>query len=116
MTTSTFTTAQIAVLEAFAASAEFGKITNDDVKVLVRTEDFEGKTVSMVRGKVVAMKLYKTADASTSAVVSTTLRKSDYVTSIEEYLSINEGSLASLEKASKKDLQLVIEALVALNS
>jgi|TARA_B110000977_G_C11031647_1_gene475499 hypothetical protein len=113
--TSTFTTAQIEALETFAAATESGMITNDDVKQLIKSDDFEGKTASMVRGKVVAMKLYKTVETSARPASASVLRKSDFVSSIEELLSLNEGSLPSFEKASKKDLQLLVDTMVALN-
>jgi hypothetical protein len=115
--TSTFTSVQIATLEAFAAEAESGKISNADLKALVLTEEFEGKTIPMVRGKVVAMKLYQTVAESPKSATTETAgakRKSHFVAAVETILSVPEGRFASFEKASKADLQALTDALIAL--
>jgi|TARA_R110002153_G_scaffold107925_2_gene248159 hypothetical protein len=113
--TSTFTTAQIAVLEAFAQNTDSGLISNADIKALVLTDDFKGKTVPMLRGKVVAMKRYQTVAASPKpATESNVQRKSDFVSAVETLLSIPDGRLSSFEKASKADLQALTDALIAL--
>jgi hypothetical protein len=113
--TSTFTIAQIAVLEAFAQSTDSGLISNADIKALVLTDDFKGKTVPMLRGKVVAMKRYQTVAASPKpATESNVQRKSDFVSAVETLLSIPDGRLSSFEKASKADLQALTDALIAL--
>jgi hypothetical protein len=111
---SSFTEAQVSAINDFANQQDSGLITNDDVKALVKDKVFAGKTVAMLRGKVVSMKRYKTQEKATSKTSEGVVRKVQFVSAIENMLSIQDGRLATLEKASKADLKTLTDALIAL--
>ena len=87
--------------------------TGDNAQLSTIAKDL-GKTVSMVRGKLVNLGEYvPNAARPTGGKVAT--RKISLVRAAEILLSMNEGSLDSLEKASKPDLDRLNEALIALS-
>lgn len=71
-----------------------------------------GKTAAQCRSKLVSLGEYVKAEpaAKTSADVESS-RKSGFVKAIEILASLPAGSLASLEKAAKPELQKLAEAL-----
>jgi hypothetical protein len=71
-----------------------------------------GKTAAQCRSKLVSLGEYRKAEpaAKTSADVESS-RKSGFVKAIEILASLPAGSLASLEKAAKPELQKLAEAL-----
>lgn len=72
-----------------------------------------GATVPAVRGKLVAMGEYvKPVKAATVKTGVSVKQKADIVKAVEIMLSLREGSLASLEKGSKADLQLLADSLI----
>jgi hypothetical protein len=85
----------------------------DNTKLEVIAKEF-GKTVPMVRSKLVSEGVYvpnvKRAVGNASAV-----RKLALVRNVETVLSMPVGSLDSLEKGSKAELTALTEALIALS-
>jgi len=73
-----------------------------------------GKTIPMVRGKLVSEGLYE-PNVKVSVTSKTGTRKISLVRAAEIFLSLKEGELDSLEKASKADLDRLNEALAALS-
>lgn len=76
--------------------------------------DFGGKSAAAIRGKLVSMGIYQKGEPKAVGGASST-RKIEIVNSIEILLSKPKGSFASLEKASKAELDTLAAALVALS-
>lgn len=69
-----------------------------------------GKTAAAVRGKLVSLGIYQKGEPKAVGGASST-RKSQIVTGIEVLASMPKGSLESLEKASKPQLEALAAAL-----
>lgn len=96
-------------LEAKLEASYTGKEMNDQLGNLIT-----GKTAAAVRSKLVSMGLYEKNDPRSVGGASST-RKIEIVNAIEILLSKEKGSFASLEKASKPELEALSAALVALS-
>jgi len=110
----TYTPVQIAAIEAaFEACAKGEKLNNDDAKRLTDSEVFSNKNLDEVRGKIVSLGYYKAAKkvaVGSGGVV--TKRKMEYVQAIETLTNNEKGSLASFEKGSKPQLEMLSNSLV----
>jgi hypothetical protein len=106
---------QLSAITAAAERTESGLLTNEDVTALAKTEPFvsAGKTLNMVRSKAVNMDMYQKATAKSVGVSGTVTRKIEFVNAIEILASLNKGALASLEKASKPQLEALANALTS---
>jgi hypothetical protein len=76
-----------------------------------------GKTAAQVRGKLVSLGIYVKGEpkAAESSAASTAARKGSLVKAIEIFAGLPAGSLESLEKASKPELQLLSLRLTELS-
>jgi hypothetical protein len=110
-----WSTVQLSAITAAAERTESGLLTNEDVTALAKTEPFvnAGKTLNMVRSKAVNMDVYQKATTKSVGVSGTVTRKIEFVNAIEILASLNKGSLASLEKASKPQLEALANALTS---
>jgi hypothetical protein len=87
--------------------------TGDNSKLEDLAKEF-GKTVPMIRSKLVSEKVYKAnAKVSTKTGVAP-VRKAAMVRLAEEALSLENGALESFEKGSKADLETLVSAIEAL--
>ena len=91
-----------AIVAAYTKAMEDGADTVDAVKAVAKTE---GKSVAMIRSKLVAEKVY-VAKVATATVAKTVVRKATLVKAIQEKTGI-EG-LDSFEKATKADLEALL--------
>ena len=89
--------------------------TGDNTQLGKIATEIGGKTIAMVRGKLVSEGLYK-PNVKTAVGGKVATRKISLVRSAEIFLSLHEGALDSFEKASKPDLDRLIEALSALSA
>lgn len=104
--------AQIEAIEdQFAAH---GRINNDTVKVMQKTELFAAKTVNMLRSKIVNTGYYQVAEKSSAPAKDAPIRKLAYVKAIEALTGCSD--LSTFEKASKPQLQALSEALTTLSA
>lgn len=87
---------------------------SDTADLLKIGGDFGGKTAAQIRGKLVSMGIYQKGEPKAVGGASQT-RKLHIVNSIEILLSQKKGAFASLEKASKAELDALAAALVALS-
>jgi len=71
-----------------------------------------GKTIPQVRGKLVAEGVYVAKAKSASPSVSRAVRKITLVQAISDLLGVEE--VTSFEKASKSDLETILDAVQAL--
>lgn len=74
-----------------------------------------GKTAAAVRSKLVSLGKYKKADPVAKAAAegkAAPVKKLAQVCAIEIMLSLPEGSLATLEKAAKGELQKLADAII----
>jgi hypothetical protein len=75
-----------------------------------------GKTAAQVRGKLVSLGIYVKGEVKTAeSAASTAARKGSLVKAIEIFAGLPAGSLESLEKASKPELQLLSLRLTELS-
>ena len=88
--------------------------TGDNTQLEAIAQEFN-KSVSMVRSKLVSMKIYVPNTAVRKVGGDTAIRKISQVRSVETMLSLPDGSLSSFEKGSKKDLSTLLDALIALS-
>jgi hypothetical protein len=107
--------AQITALTAAAETALNGKLSNEDLKILVATPEFSNKNLQEVRGKAVFMKVYQAAAEKRKVGGEPTQRKMQFVNAISTLTSCT-SSLDSLEKASKPDLEALNSALVLMSA
>lgn len=96
-------------VEAQLAEKYTGREMNDQLGKLV-----EGKTAAMVRSKLVSMGLYEKNEARAVGGASQT-RKLDLVRGVEILTGLPKGSLDSLEKAKKDELDALASALTHLS-
>lgn len=113
--TPNWTPAQIEIIETFASQQASKLIDAESIKTLAENDAFKAKTVPMLRSKVVNLGYYKKAEKARVVGAPVAKRKLEYVSAIEIFTSLPAGSLASLEKASKPELEKLNAALVALN-
>lgn len=69
------------------------------------------KSAQSVMSKLVSEGVYEKSDAPTSTG-GTATQKCQIVNSIETILSLKKGSLGTLGKANKQELQMMVEALI----
>lgn len=106
---------QVAVIEALAGEQKSGKIDNVLVKTLLTHEEFVGKNAAMIRGKSTSLGVYQAADPNASKAVNGTVeRKSDLVSTLENLMNLESGSLSSFEKGAKPQLETACKALVKM--
>jgi hypothetical protein len=70
----------------------------------------QGKTAAAVRSKLVSLGVYEKNEPKAVGGASST-RKLEYVRAVETMLSMKKGSLDSLEKGRKDELEALAEAL-----
>lgn len=101
--------------------SDSGRIKNADLQGIL-TEDqetktpiFNGKNVAELRGKVVKMGYYQIVTKTTTSGKEAPQRKMSYVKAAETMLNISAGSLDTFEKASKPQLEVLVNALKTIN-
>ena len=102
-------TKSIAYTAAIVASMTSQYQAGVDIKIIATDL---GKTVPQVRGKLVAEGVYIPKVKTSSAGVSKAVRKISLVQAISDTLGVAE--VTSFEKASKADLETILEAVQAL--
>jgi len=109
-----WTTAQITAIET-AFEKKKAKLNNADVMELVENDPlFANKTENMLRSKVVNLGYYeKAVKKSVGSAENGATRKIEYVAALETLASMQKGSLASFEKASKPQLEAFCKALTS---
>lgn len=105
---SNWTDAQVAQLE----KAYIGAECNGNLDTLIA-----GKTAAAVRSKLVSLGLYEKADpaAAKAAAGTAAQRKIQIVNAIEILTGCGKGTLDTLEKASKPQLEALAKALTLLS-
>ena len=88
--------------------------TGDNTKLAEIAKTF-GKTVPMVRSKLVSEGIYK-ANVKRSVGNASSTRKLDFVRTMETLVSMPRGSLDSFEKGSKSELDAFVKALIAMST
>lgn len=106
---------QVARILAVAAEQKTGTIDNEIAKTLSKEKVFEGRTVNSIRAKAVSEGVYQKADAPRKVGGETAKRKIEFVRGAEILLNLKQGSLDTLEKASKADLEALTGALTTLS-
>lgn len=96
-----------------AAYEKAGK-PNDTDALAELGKQFDNKTAVAIRGKLVSLGIYEKGEPKAVGGASST-RKSQIVTGIEILASMKKGSLESLEKASKPQLEALADALKNLS-
>lgn len=91
-----------------------GRINNETVKVMQKTELFAAKSVNMLRSKIVNAGYYQVAEKSSAPAKDAPTRKIAFVKAIEVLTGCKD--LGTLEKASKPQLQALSEALTTLSA
>ena len=92
-------------------STAYAKAEQDNSQLASIAKDL-GKTVAMVRSKLVSEGEY-IANVKRAVGNASSTRKMDLVRAVETLASLKVGSLDSLEKGSKADLQKLTEALTS---
>ena len=88
--------------------------TGDNTQLAEIAKTF-GKTVPMVRSKLVSEGVYK-ANVKRSVGNASSTRKLDFVRTMETMASMPRGSLDSFEKASKTELDAFVKAFIAMTT
>lgn len=99
--------------EAALKAAYTGKADNGRLAEIGK--QFDNKTDSMIRSKLVSMGVYEKDEAKKAGTGKVTARKAETRQAIETLLSLPKNSLETLDKASKADLEAVSKALIALS-
>jgi hypothetical protein len=106
------------LLSAIEAKFEAdGRINNDTVKEMLAADESiflaAGKTVNMLRSKIVDLGYYEKAAAKPKIAGKVATRKIEYVEAIQTLTGCTD--LSSLEKASKPQLEMLAGALTTLS-
>lgn len=110
-----WTKEQVTAIENFALKQEDGRITNDALSELRKVKGLESKTIPSLRSKVVNLGYYQKAAAKPAAGGKVSQRKIEYVRAAETLVGMRKGSLDTLEKASKLELEALCKALTELS-
>lgn len=113
-----WTDSLVALLQGEYEQCRTDEMSNADTfKHLQDLEEFEGLSVPQLRGKAVIAGFYKgdeKAKAKSGGKKAPT--KAAIVAAVETILSVPQGALASLDKATVKDLNLLQDALIKAGS
>lgn len=106
-TATNWTDAQVKALE----TGYNGDNTKEGLEALC-----SGKTAPAIRSKLVSLGIYEKADAVKKPVTEGgTGRKIEIVNAVEIFAGLAKGSLASLEKAAKGELELLAKRMTELS-
>lgn len=101
------------------SDAQVKQISDGYVKGKNSTADLlalcAGKTAAEIRGKLVSLGLYEKSDAPKTVGGKPAAKKIEIVNGIEILLSMPKGSLESLEKAAKPQLDALAATLVKMS-
>ena len=115
-----WTDANVATLKTVYQEARENGMNNADAFAeLQKLEVFKDATVPQLRGKAVIAGFYtgdEKAKGKGKDSASNKQTKAQVVGSIETILSVDKGALASLEKATAKDLNLLCASLIKAGS
>lgn len=102
-------------IEDFAATQPNNIIVNEMLSELRKVEGLTGKTIPSLRAKTNQLGYYQKIEKKATVGGTPTKRKMEFVNGIEILANMPKGSLDSLEKGSKVQLEALAKAFQSLS-